>query len=597
MAPKHVSTPALATTRQSDVVSPVSVDPDSADEDLPAGDEEKDTKPNDDDEACRDRHHRFEQLTKTILAAPAKKFYKAYDNFMMQFSREEFGDTISKEYGDKLLQAVDDAFDVVEEAREKCLEVLTADDLVANPKYEQYMKDMLARRCTCERMYQKYFEDQQKFEQYRQQPQEVHQVDSNKPLYQPPPMIAMPQPPYIPIISRPPPVMTPQLGQTLHFGGVPMMPPPPTGHQPTRAFQIYNDQSPIPPHTGPSVAQEQSFYQPIKFKLKEELSVIDHFDGTKPQEYLRFRVQWRNLHDKMEKTHLSELDKFNALRKVIGGDARDLIDTKYPGYESYKRSIDKLDRTYYDPSLHLRGVIKSLAETNLMKDTHDSLLQGFNRLKDIRDDLEHADLSKEQLKGLFFISANEKNLSEGTWQEWQKMLNNPKNPENPMECFNSDALLTAINTARKNAQRRQGIIGKHSSIEQKPKLRSTLYGAYNTTTGPIQQENQQAGNSCVFCSRPHHKYQLYCRVLKTLQPDEIWRIVKKNGITCYMCLCIDHDTKSCEATNNGKLKRCNIKDDEGNVCGKFHCRFLHKVNQKEPTQPEHSEASGSTNQA
>ena len=194
MAPKHVSTPALATTRQSDVVSPVSVDPDSADEDLPAGDEEKDTKPNDDDEACRDRHHRFEQLTKTILAAPAKKFYKAYDNFMMQFSREEFGDTISKEYGDKLLQAVDDAFDVVEEAREKCLEVLTADDLVANPKYEQYMKDMLARRCTCERMHQKYFEDQQKFEQYRQQPQEVHQVHLNGSFLQPPPTTEVPQP-------------------------------------------------------------------------------------------------------------------------------------------------------------------------------------------------------------------------------------------------------------------------------------------------------------------------------------------------------------------------------------------------------------------
>ena len=221
LPPKHSSTPMDATTRRSEVVSPISVDQEVEDikertakirEDLKdpiQKDEETEQPPmwqdsNDDQNAtndkiaCKDRHHRFEQLTKSKLAAPAKKFYRAYNNFMIQLSKEEFGDTISREYGDKLLQAVYDTFDVVEEAREKCLEVLTTDDLAANPKYEQYMRDLLGKRCTCERMHQKYFEDQQRFEQHLQQQAQKQQDGSYKPLLQPTPIVPMPQYQYVP---------------------------------------------------------------------------------------------------------------------------------------------------------------------------------------------------------------------------------------------------------------------------------------------------------------------------------------------------------------------------------------------------------------
>ena len=124
--------------------------------------------------------------------------------------------------------------------------------------------------------------------------------------------------------------------------------------------------------------------------------------------------------------------------------------------------------------------------------------------------------------------------------------------------------------------------------DQKP----TLFGPGNKMTESIQQEKpKQAGNSCVFCSRKtHHKYQLYCPALKSMQPDDVGKIMKKNGITCQMCLCPGHGTRDCESTNNGILKKCFIKDDQDNVCGKFHCRFLHRAQKKEEQSTEHKES-------
>ena len=119
--------------------------------------------------------------------------------------------------------------------------------------------------------------------------------------------------------------------------------------------------------------------------------------------------------------------------------------------------------------------------------------------------------------------------------------------------------------------------------EEKSKPKSTLYGSYSLAVKPDQKQVQkQAGSGCVFCSRTtHHRYQLYCPALKTLKPEKIWEIMKTNGIQCQMCLCPGHGTRECEPTRNNVLKKCSIKDDQNGICGKFHCRFLHRSPEKE----------------
>ena len=654
--PKHSSTPLTATSRHSEVISPVSIDMDLEDikdrtakfeEDFIKAREENpiqkdlneamagnltqkdeeinpaskkddlaESKSDDNKEtqvkvpACQDRIHEFEQRTKQYLSVPGKRFAQAYRTCKYHLERNAHV-KISHELVQRLLHVLVQCFHEVQEARDYCLEALSEEDILNNPKYEEYMDLKLDQLNECSGLQDRYLErwysqDSQLLHAPPQVQENEHQIDhsvstkskglqgacdvatippedivhqtSHAQVYQPPSKL--------PIMSRPPPVIVDKPMGPLHHLMPPkgqhqqQMGPPLANPQSTGAFQVYKDPSPIPTPTGPSVIYEPTH---LKFRLKDELEVIEPFDGSKPREYLRFRVQWQNLNDKMIQTNMSELDKYNALRKVLTGKAKRLIDTKYPDNGTYQRSRDKLETTYYKPKLHVTEVIHSLAKPDPMTDTYESLFNGYNRLKDSWDDLEHLNLSKGQLKGLLLITANEKNLSQGTWTLWNHIQNDPRYAENSMECLNVDAFLGAIQIAMNNAQRRQNVIGRHTTTDQKPKPKSTLYGTYSTTVKPpTKQVIRQAGSGCVFCSRTtHHRYQLYCPALKTLKPEQIWDIMKANGITCQMCLCLGHKTQECEPTRRGTLKKCSIKDNGKDMCGKFHCRFLHRAPKKE----------------
>ena len=158
-----------------------------------------------------------------------------------------------------------------------------------------------------------------------------------------------------------------------------------------------------------------------------------------------------------------------------------------------------------------------------------------------------------------------------------------------MECLDGNIFLGTIHTAMNNAQREQSVVGRRPpSRPSRPRPTSTLYGSYNTSiTSSPKESTRQAGTGCVFCqSANHHRYQLYCPKLKNMTPERIWQIMKQNGITCQMCLCLGHDTRGCPAIKNGALKLCNLKDAQNEICGKSHCRFLHQEPKKELVQNE-----------
>ena len=621
--PQYSSTPMNnATAWRSEVTSPVSIDQD-LEEDLIKADEEKpihkDTgaklktvTPDWDQEnseesrenrethvkatECQNREHEFVQRTQKYLGVPAKRFMQEYRSCKYHFEKNAHKQ-ISKELAIKHLAVLAECYHEVDAARDYCLEALSEEDR-HNPKHEEYMLLKLDMLNECNRLQDQYLErwyhqDSQtphvpQAQKHEDKPQEKPKVPQptgeNKPpasqaqVYQPPSRQ--------PIKLRPPPMIiegpTGQASHTMPPEGehCQQREPPVAQPQSTGAFQVYQDASPIPTPTGPSVVYEPTH---LKFRLKDELEVIERFDGSRPREYLRFKVQWENLDNKMRQINMSELDKYNALRNVLTGKAKMLVDTKYPDQNTYQRSMGKLETTYYKPVLHVKDVIHSLAKHNPMTDTYESLFNGYNRLKDMWDDLEHLNLSKGQLKGLLLIAANEKNLSKDTWTLWNNIQNDPRYAENSMECLDVDAFLGAIQTAMNNAQRQQSVVGRHSTTDQKSKPKSTLHGSYSLTAKPDQKQVQkQAGSGCVFCSRTtHHRYQLYCPALKTLKPEKIWEIMKTNGIQCQMCLCPGHGTRECEPTRNNVLKKCSIKDDQNGICGKFHCRFLHRSPEKE----------------
>ena len=88
---------------------------------------------------------------------------------------------------------------------------------------------------------------------------------------------------------------------------------------------------------------------------------------------------------------------------------------------------------------------------------------------------------------------------------------------------------------------------------------------------PYMQQAYGPKDTCIFCKKGMHKYQIFCPILKQLQPQEIRRLMKENNIECEMCLGTNHVTAFCTVN----IKRCNIKTS-GTECGAKHFRLLHQ---------------------
>ena len=512
-----------------------------------------DDKPDDiiNNDNCINRKHEFELRTKRILAAPARKFLQAYDTFMMQFDPNVFGDEIPKDLGDKLLKEVYDTYDIMEEARLKCLEVLTENDRMNNPKYDQYLRDRLAKKCECQRVHNEYFKINQNYQTLKPQT-----LSFDTPLK---PQNAMPQ------FNHP---KVPQPGGNLHK---------------IIDQNMSHSQTFIPPIQRNPITSYSSERFPY-FKMNEEILLVEKFNASKPRSYMAFRAQWQNFEAKMTKANRSELDKFYALLRVVDGQAKNLIHSEYPNNDSYREAINLLDKLFYEPSNLLRDMIKKLNRVNKMTDSYDSLLQGTISLRKAWLDLNQANLNIEQLKGLLFIATTEKQLSEGSWKIWLDVQNDARNDQDPNFSFDINHYMHAINLAMSNCCKRENAIGKSLQTENKFKPKSTLYGSYFTK--PLNKEPTfKEGNTykqanvngkCVFCGYPVHKFQLYCpKLKKELKPDQIVKIMEKHDIKCYLCLGLNHRTKFCEAFKDGRLKRCSVIENK-EKCNKLHCRFLHR---------------------
>ena len=531
----------------------------------------------DNEKACGDRHHLFEQRTKTDLAPIGKKFIKVCSALMLQLDRSKYPDEVSRQFGDDLLNDCRAVYEKLEEVREFCLEPLRKYE---RTQYSQYLIDKFNLLQTCERIHRSYFERQTENKQRRQEESQQTQQppQMSTPFHQPPPQFIPPQ-------GQPGPQYAPPPGQS----GAQFVPPQTNfSHQhqqqnppPGQGFNIYQDDSRVPTPSAPSVINHHT-----RFKLKEELSLVEKFDATQPRAYMAFRAQWTNFHNKMEMEHRSSLDLYYALLQVLGGSAKDLVQTKYPSEQSYAQAIKKLDNLFFNPANLLRDMVQNLFKGVKMVDNYESLLSGLNNLWDAWNDLDQADLTKEQLKGLLFIAATEKNLSEESWKCWLETQNLPKFKQNPMAAFEISAYMGAINTAMLNAQKRQNAIGtkeRHPNTPPKTnksnKKQSTIYGTYNIQGQAKDKSQQQArgpNDSCYFCGEAPHRYQLSCPKLKTMSPGQIYSAMTSAGIECQMCLGLGHRTRACPPVQEGLLKKCNIKDAQGVECQRYHCRVLHK---------------------
>ena len=621
--------------------------------------------------ACTDRRHEFEQRAKQYLSLPAKRFTAAYNFCILHFKRN-VNTLISKELISELMVELEKQYQETAKARDYCMEVLSQEDLNFNSKYEDYMKIKLDQFNECQRLKDQYMVIHQ---QELQLPQRSLQAEVGHQArhHGPDSTGTIPKVPQLnkELLSnvqegkRTLESITPiskyhqpsshanqrkheqgtggnqhsnqhheqgtggnQHSNQHHEQGT-------GGHrqsnqqheQDTRRSQRSNRHSTQNEHgteTGETQNQDRNgdqneehhrrrFFREtneenlntsvpptglsgntftqhqFRFKLDEELGLVSDFDASNPSDYMAFRAQWTNFERKMVNSGRSQEDLYCALLRKLKGSARELCKNKYHDPEAYTWSIRQLDRLYNKPENLLRLMITKLLKTSKMDDTYESLLNGISKLQEAWQDLNQANLTNEELKGLLFIAATEKSLSEGSWKCWLDVQNNHSG--HPLSVFEARTYFGAIETALSNEQRRKEA-GRSSSVmdkrpQPKPKQKSTLFGSYNTMNEDEQipnnskvtmRQNQARtkDGKCVFCLETPHPYQLWCPKLKTMPIDEIWQIIRTHKIFCQMCLGLGHWSNACPAAKAGKLNKCNVKNENGQRCNRPHTKYLHQ---------------------
>ena len=621
--------------------------------------------------ACTNRKHEFEQRAKQYLSLPAKRFTAAYNSCILHFKRN-VNRLISKELISELMDELEKQYQETSKARDYCMEVLSQEDLNFNSKYEDYMKIKLDQFNECRRLKDQYViihQQELQLPQRSLQAEVGHQARHHGPD-------STGTIPKVPQLNK-------ELRSNVQEGKRTLenITPISKYHQPSshanqrkheqgtgrnqhsnqhheqstggnqhsnqhheqgtgghqqsnqqqerdtrrsqrsnrhstqnehgteagetqnqdrngdqneehhrrRFFREENEENlnaSVPPTglSGNTFTQHQ-----FRFKLDEELGLVSDFDASNPKDYMAFRAQWTNFERKMVNSGRSQEDLYCALLRKLKGSARELCKNKYHDPEAYTWSIRQLDRLYNKPENLLRLMITKLLKTSKMDDTYESLLMGMSKLQEAWQDLNQANLTNEELKGLLFIAATEKSLSEGSWKCWLDIQNNHSG--HPLSVFEARTYFGAIETALSNEQRRKEA-GRSSSVmdkrpQPKPKQKSTLFGSYNTMNEDEQIPNNSKAiirqnqartkdGKCVFCLGTPHIYQLHCPKLKTMPIDEIWQIIRTHKIFCQMCLSLGHWTNRCPAAKAGKLKKCDVQNEKGRWCNKPHTKYLHQ---------------------
>ena len=105
--------------------------------------------------ACTNRKHEFEQRAKQYLSLPAKRFTAVYNSCIFHFKRN-VNTLISKELISELMVELEKQYQETAKARDYCMEVLSQEDLNFNSKYEDYMKIKLDQFNECQRLKDQY---------------------------------------------------------------------------------------------------------------------------------------------------------------------------------------------------------------------------------------------------------------------------------------------------------------------------------------------------------------------------------------------------------------------------------------------------------
>ena len=344
---------------------------------------------------------------------------------------------MTKASGDDRLQALVKCYQEVERMRLFCLEPLSEEEIEKRDLLHGYMDGYRNQLNECQILHNQFFNSNKIEKEIFERTCMYSDTSQHNALWQQTSMNQQPRvppqrprkPASTPIIHRDPTLGLPN--QNIYSTAPPLQnqniysTAPPLQNQ-----NIYSAAPPL--HVPqPNGKQSQSSQAPIHkntqsttrpyFKLKDELDLVKKFAGLDQRKYMAFHAQWKNYIIKANQVNRSQLDLYHDLLSRLEPPAYDLCSTDYPSQDSYAAAIQTLNERYYNPSHLLRDMVKRTSKMSKMTDTYQSLLEASINLKKAKADLIQANLSEEQLQGLFLISTTEKHLSESAWREWNEI--------------------------------------------------------------------------------------------------------------------------------------------------------------------------------
>ena len=290
-----------------------------------------------------------------------------------------------------------------------------------------------------------------------------------------------------------------------------------------------------------------------------------------PLEYPGWLENWKANRKNMRKLQFSNLDLFWELKKILAGDALDLVSSiTHPTENSYKECMKLLDDKYGLKDVRISNVIEKLINLPTFTDDAAGVSKGFVEIKNLVKSLDEMHLSANQQKQCYLMGLLKNKIPNGVLERYNKKKLAKKDNKHPlgsrvnMKTFWKCWAETEFMYSNKKA-------GKDKDSDKKAKNsgsgqnHGSGFGRFRTSgatqSGGDSGEKTKTETSkevlCIFGCKKGHKKQIDCPKLhqENLKEKDIVSTLQKNK-ACYHCFSRSCDWKKCK--ENAKIcELCN----------------------------------------
>ena len=277
---------------------------------------------------------------------------------------------------------------------------------------------------------------------------------------------------------------------------------------------------------------------------------IKKFSGDQA-EYLTFKLNWTAIDKKLTSLGKSDAEKLIDLKKVVEGEAADLLRSYQDRNENYASVLKLMDRIYSDSCQYATNALTALIDGNKFANTPAGIKEAYLTMDRAYQALKGMDLSDQDRAELMFMVIAERRLPTGVRDKWEDVKQDTMDPDKPLGFTATTEHL--MNLTLKLYQKKQATHGQEEKRQgdgkplkgNGPSKQPSLSGAFGVQVRKAQKE-------CSMCKKEH--FTLKCPQFVKLSVEDKRNKLRKEK-RCWLC-CDRHRTDSCPFRDKWKCKTC-----------------------------------------